>query len=92
MRLRSVIPGVLALLAALTTSPVSATADAPPAALGGSGPYSAGYETSLRLPNHTIYRPNILTEWASHGCLAIANGRPGGFGSTDSDMLIESID
>ena len=35
---------------------------------------------------------NILTEWASHGFLVIANGRPGGFGSTDSEMLVDSID
>ena len=119
MRLRSVIPGVFVLLSALTTSTISATAESPPIALGGSGPYSAGYETTIRLANHTIYRPNtlpadvklpivawgngacradgtwfenILTEWASHGFLVIANGRPGGFGSTDSDMLVESID
>lgn len=45
MRLRSAISGVLVLLAALTA------AEAPPTALGGSGPYSAGYETSLRLPD-----------------------------------------
>ncbi|MFB4309830.1 alpha/beta hydrolase [Actinomadura sp. GTD37] len=89
------------------------------AAPGGSGPYPAGYETSLRLRDHTVYRPesipsgvklpivawgngacladgtlfeNILTEFASHGFLVIANGRPGGFGTTDASMLTESID
>ncbi len=51
MRLRSAISGVLVLLAALTAGTVSAAAEAPPTALGGSGPYSAGYETSLRLPD-----------------------------------------
>lgn len=119
MRLRSAVTGVLVLFSVLTAGPVSAAADSPPSVLGGSGPYSAGYETTLRLSNHTIYRPNtlpanvklpivawgngacradgtwfenILTEWASHGFLVIANGRPGGSGSTDSDMLIDSID
>ncbi|OLT10911.1 hypothetical protein BJF79_25340 [Actinomadura sp. CNU-125] len=89
------------------------------AAPGGSGPYPADYETSWRLPDHTIYRPtnvpdgvqlpvlawgngacradgtwfeNILKEFASHGFLVIANGSPGGWGSTDADMLTESID
>jgi hypothetical protein len=114
MRLRSAILSVLAL--ALLTP---AAAAAPPSALGGSGPYSAGYETTLRLSDHTIYRPNtlpsgiklpivawgngacradgtwfenILTEWASHGFLVIANGRPGGRGSTTSEMLTDAID
>jgi hypothetical protein len=89
------------------------------AAAGGSGPYPADYETTYRLRNHTIYRPNtlptglklpivvwgngacradgtwfqnILKEFASHGFLVIANGSPGGTGSTDADMLIDSID
>ena len=35
---------------------------------------------------------NILTEFASHGFLVIANGRPDGSGSTDAEMLIESVD
>ncbi|KIH98270.1 hypothetical protein LP52_13980 [Streptomonospora alba] len=35
---------------------------------------------------------NFLLEIASHGFLVIANGRPGGSGSTDSDMLTEAID
>ncbi|EWC58086.1 hypothetical protein UO65_6642 [Actinokineospora spheciospongiae] len=116
--MRSALLGILVL--AGTLFPGAATAaPAPPGALGGSGPHPAGYETTLRLTNHTIYRPNtlptgvklpivawgngacradgtwfenILTEWASHGFLVIANGRPGGSGSTDSDMLTESID
>jgi hypothetical protein len=132
MRLRSAILTVLALagvLTATTTGAVGAASEtgagavdgagAPPAIMGGSGPYPAGYETTFRLTNHTIYRPdtlpagvklpivawgngacradgtwfrNILTEWASHGFLVIANGRPGGSGSTDSDMLVDSID
>lgn len=35
---------------------------------------------------------NFLTEIASHGFLVIANGRPGGSGSTDAEMLTESVD
>ncbi|MBB2914211.1 hypothetical protein FHS43_005523 [Streptosporangium becharense] len=89
------------------------------AAVGGSGPYPADYETTIRLRDHTIYRPqtipaglklpivvwgngacradgtwfeNILKEFASHGFLVIANGRPGGFGQTDPEMLTEAID
>ncbi|GAB2963152.1 hypothetical protein GCM10027184_08440 [Saccharothrix stipae] len=107
------------LTATTGTAGAAAGSGAPPSATGGSGPYSAGYETTFRLADHTIYRPdtlpsgvklpivawgngacradgtwfrNILTEWASHGFLVIANGRPGGSGSTDSDMLLDSID
>ncbi|MDQ2583647.1 alpha/beta hydrolase [Saccharothrix yanglingensis] len=115
MRLRSAFLGALLLAGA-----VSGTASAsPPSARGGSGPYPAGYETTIRLVDHTVYRPNtlpagvklpvvvwgngacradgtwfenILTEWASHGFLVIANGRPNGSGSTDSGMLTDSID
>ncbi|WP_232835739.1 alpha/beta hydrolase [Actinocorallia populi] len=105
---------VVAALALLQLS--AAPAQALP---GGSGPYPADYETTFRLPGHTIYRPqnipsgvklpivawgngacradgtwfeNILKEFASHGFLVIANGRPGGFGSTDAGMLIDAID
>ncbi|MBO3741125.1 cellulose binding domain-containing protein [Actinoplanes flavus] len=45
------------------------------AAVGGSGPYPADYETSAGLPNHTIYRPqNLPAErlpvfvWGNGGC------------------------
>ncbi|MEU0548280.1 cellulose binding domain-containing protein [Micromonospora sp. NPDC005979] len=88
------------------------------AAVGGSGPYPADYETSATLTNHTIFRPqtlpserlpifvwgnggcsanglsqgNFLREIASHGFLAIANGAPNGSGSTNSQMLTQSID
>ncbi|SCF26639.1 Cellulose binding domain-containing protein [Micromonospora matsumotoense] len=88
------------------------------AAVGGSGPYPADYETSTSLPHHTIFRPqtlpterlpifvwgnggcsanglsqgNFLREIASHGFLAIANGGPNASGSTNSQMLTQSID
>ncbi|MGK5559038.1 alpha/beta hydrolase [Actinomadura kijaniata] len=104
---------------ALGTAAVLLHAPAAHAAPGGSGPYPADHETSPRLRDHTIYRPdtipaglrlpivawgngacradgtwfqNILREFASHGFLVIANGRPGGSGRTDSAMLVEAID
>lgn len=124
MRWRSAMLGVLLLVGALTattTGTVGAATgpDSRPSAMGGSGPHPAGYETTWRLPNHTVYRPdalpadvelpivawgngacradgtwfeNVLTEWASHGFLVIANGRPNGFGSTTSEMLTEAVD
>lgn len=114
-RTASVLLG-LATVAAL--APGTAAAD-PVRVLGGTGPYDAEYVTTLRLRDHTVYRPvdlpederlpivawgngacradgtwfeNILTEFASHGFLVIANGRPGGFGSTDPEMLTEAVD
>jgi hypothetical protein len=100
----------------LLTGVLAAPAQARP---GGTGPYPADYETTLRLRSHTVYRPenlpsgirlpivawgngacsadgtmfeNFLKELASHGFLVIANGRPGGFGRTDPEMLTEAID
>ncbi|MFF9205942.1 hypothetical protein ACF1AE_29825 [Streptomyces sp. NPDC014986] len=35
---------------------------------------------------------NILTEFASHGFLVIANGEPGGSGRTSADMLTDAVD
>ncbi|HEX2315240.1 MAG TPA: alpha/beta hydrolase [Thermomonospora sp.] len=117
MSLRRIILG--AVTAVLLGGAVLQAPAGPAHAADGSGPYPAGYETTLRLSGHTIYRPdslpsgvrlpivawgnggcladgtmfeNILTEFASHGFLVIANGRPGGFGSTDADMLIDAID
>jgi hypothetical protein len=109
---------ILGLLMAVGLLSASAAAADTVETLGGSGPYDAEYTTTLRLRNHTIYRPvvlpdeplpivawgngacradgtwfqNILTEFASHGYLVIANGRPGGTGQTDADMLIEAVD
>ncbi|GAA0499364.1 hypothetical protein Ade02nite_83070 [Paractinoplanes deccanensis] len=109
----------IAVVVAAVLAAVGLGAPAAHAAPGGSGPYPADYETTLRLYNHTIYRPatipagltlpivawgngacradgtwfeNILKEFASHGFLVIANGRPGGTGSTDADMLTDAID
>ncbi|MDS1272250.1 alpha/beta hydrolase [Lipingzhangella sp. LS1_29] len=43
------------------------------------------------IANGTMFE-NFLLELASHGYLVIANGSPGGFGSTDADMLTEAVD
>lgn len=119
MRRRSKIyAGLAAALVPLASVVVALGATPAGAAIGGSGPYPADYETSSSLPNHTIFRPqtlpserlpvlvwgnggcsanglsqgNFLREIASHGFLAIANGAPNGSGSTNSQMLTQSID
>lgn len=98
---------------------VSAAAADPVETMSGTGPYDAQYDTSLRLRDHTIYRPStlpddeqlpivawgngaclangtmfedVLLEFASHGFLVIASGRPNGSGRTDADMLIDAVD
>ncbi|MFJ6154634.1 cellulose binding domain-containing protein [Micromonospora profundi] len=119
MRKRSKIGAGLAALIVPVASMFMAFGATPAnAAVGGSGPYPADYETSTTLANHTIFRPqtlpserlpilvwgngacsanglsqgNFLREIASHGFLAIANGAPNGSGSTNSQMLTQSID
>ncbi|MET8258673.1 cellulose binding domain-containing protein [Micromonospora sp. NPDC005205] len=119
MRRRAKIYAGLAAAVVPVTSVIMALSGAPAsAAIGGSGPYPADYETSATLANHTIFRPqtlpserlpivvwgnggcsanglsqgNFLREIASHGFLAIANGAPNGSGSTNSQMLTQSID
>ncbi|WP_007025774.1 alpha/beta hydrolase [Saccharomonospora iraqiensis] len=109
-----VLVAATALSLAALVAPTTAAAQT-----GGTGPYPASYDTTLTLPDHTVYRPdtlptdekmpivawgngacradgtwfeNILTEFASHGYLVIANGEPGGSGSTDADMLIDAVD
>ncbi|MFD6949134.1 hypothetical protein A6A08_07160 [Nocardiopsis sp. TSRI0078] len=110
---------LLGLLTAAALAPASSASADTVETLGGSGPYDAEYVTTLRLRDHTIYRPvdlpeneqlpivawgngacradgtwfeNFLTEIASHGFLVIANGRPGGSGRTDAEMLTEAVD
>jgi cellulase/cellobiase CelA1 len=69
--------GLTAVVVALTAA-VGALGVAPAeAAVGGSGPYPADYETSTGLPNHTIYRPQTLPSerlpifvWGNGGCAA----------------------
>jgi hypothetical protein len=115
-RVSSAFLGLLTATALVSVSP--ATADTVET-MGGTGPHDAEYVTTLRLWDHTVYRPvdlpederlpvvawgngacradgtwfeNFLTEIASHGFLVIANGRPGGSGRTDAEMLTESVD
>ena len=119
MRKRTTVSaGLAAVFVAVATAAMALGATSADAAVGGSGPYPADYETASTLPNHTIYRPqslpserlpvfvwgnggcsgngldqqNFLREIASHGFLAIANGAPGGSGSTNSTMHTASID
>ncbi len=119
MRRRSSIYAGLAAAVVSAASVIMAFGATPAgAAIGGSGPYPADYETSSTLANHTIFRPqtlpserlpilvwgngacsanglsqgNFLREIASHGFLAIANGAPNGSGSTNAQMLTQSID
>ncbi|KOX11780.1 cellulose-binding protein [Micromonospora sp. NRRL B-16802] len=119
MRRRSKIgAGLAALIVPVASMFMAFGATPASAAVGGSGPYPADYETSTTLANHTIFRPqtlpserlpilvwgngacsvnglsqgNFLREIASHGFLAIANGAPNGSGSTNSQMLTQSID
>ena len=63
MRRRPVISAVLATTVAVSAVVIALTATSATAAVGGSGPYPADYETSTSLPNHTVYRPqNLPTE------------------------------
>ncbi|WP_422735040.1 cellulose binding domain-containing protein [Micromonospora sp. WMMD729] len=119
MRRRSKIyAGLAAAVVPIASMIITLGATPANAAIGGSGPYPADYETSASLANHTIFRPqtlpserlpifvwgnggcsanglsqgNFMREIASHGFLAIANGAPNGSGSTNSQMLTQSID
>ncbi|GAA3786424.1 hypothetical protein GCM10022226_00660 [Sphaerisporangium flaviroseum] len=78
MRRRSIISAVLAAAVALVCAGTVALTTTPTAAaVGGSGPYPADYETSTGLANHTIYRPGTLPPeklpiyvWGNGGCSA----------------------
>ncbi|GIE76320.1 hypothetical protein Aph02nite_22700 [Actinoplanes philippinensis] len=78
MRRRTTVGAVLAaLVTTLVTGIMTIGASPADAAVGGSGPYPADYETSTGLPNHTIYRPqNLPSErlpllvWGNGGCAA----------------------
>ncbi|KAA9376016.1 cellulose-binding protein [Microbispora cellulosiformans] len=83
MRKRSIIRAVLAVAVAPLCAGMVALASTPSAAaVGGSGPYPADYETSTSLPNHTIYRPGTLPSekmpifvWGNGGCSANGTGQ-----------------
>ncbi|MCZ7436767.1 cellulose binding domain-containing protein [Micromonospora sp. WMMC241] len=78
MRRTSTIWAGLAALVLPVTSVVMALGGTPAdAAVGGSGPYPADYETSATLANHTIFRPQTLPSeclpvvvWGNGGCSA----------------------
>ncbi|MBP2707489.1 cellulose binding domain-containing protein [Microbispora sp. RL4-1S] len=78
MRKRSIIKAALAAaVVPLCAGMVALTSPSAAAAVGGSGPYPADYETSTGLPNHTIYRPGTLPAeklpifvWGNGGCSA----------------------
>ncbi|MGC5307957.1 cellulose binding domain-containing protein [Micromonospora zamorensis] len=68
--LAAVIVPVASVIMAIGASPANA-------AIGGSGPYPADYETSASLANHTIFRPQTLPSerlpivvWGNGGCSA----------------------
>jgi cellulose binding protein with CBM2 domain len=82
MRRRPIISAVLATTVAVSAVVIALTATSATAAVGGSGPYPADYETSTSLPNHTVYRPqNLPTEkmpvfvWGNGGCAANGTGQ-----------------
>ncbi|MFY1699861.1 cellulose binding domain-containing protein [Solwaraspora sp. WMMA2101] len=78
MRRRSMIgAGLAAALVPATAVIVALGAPPASAAIGGSGPYPADYETAASLPNHTIFRPQTLPAerlpilaWGNGGCSA----------------------
>jgi hypothetical protein len=83
MRTRARIGSMLAVVVVAVTTGVMVLGAAPAdAAVGGSGPYPADYETSAGLPNHTIYRPQALPAerlpvfvWGNGGCAANGTGQ-----------------
>ncbi|MDG4839617.1 cellulose binding domain-containing protein [Micromonospora sp. WMMD967] len=67
--------GLAAILVPVTSMIMAVGVTPANAAIGGSGPYPADYETSASLANHTIFRPqNLPTErlpvvaWGNGGC------------------------
>ena len=66
-----------AVLLPVLAGTIALNAPSADAAVGGSGPYPADYETSTGLPSHTIYRPQSLPSerlpivvWGNGGCSA----------------------
>jgi cellulase/cellobiase CelA1 len=69
--------GLAAVVVPLIAAVVALGVPSAEAAVGGSGPYPADYETSDGLPNHTVYRPQSLPSerlpilvWGNGGCSA----------------------
>ncbi|GAA5037729.1 hypothetical protein HNP84_003189 [Thermocatellispora tengchongensis] len=76
MKLRQLIRRVIAAGAGIVLAGALLTVPAAPAhaAPGGSGPYPADYETTLRLPGHTVYRPAVLPTGVLLPIVAWGNG------------------
>lgn len=77
-RRRALRAGLVVTALALAAGVVALTTQPASAAVGGSGPYPAGYETQASLPNHTIFRPETLPTaklpvvvWGNGGCMGI---------------------
>ena len=82
MNPRSIIGAALVGAAAISAGIVALSTVPAVAAVGGSGPYPADYETSTSLANHTIYRPQSLPAqkmpvlvWGNGGCAANGTGQ-----------------
>lgn len=74
--------GLAAVVVAVATGITVLGATPADAAVGGSGPYPADYETSATLSNHTVYRPQTLPAerlpvfvWGNGGCAANGTGQ-----------------
>ncbi|MFK4244270.1 cellulose binding domain-containing protein [Micromonospora chokoriensis] len=74
-RTSKIYAGLTAILVPVTSMIMAVGVTPANAAVGGSGPYPADYETSASLANHTIFRPqNLPTErlpivvWGNGGC------------------------
>ncbi|SCF12777.1 cellulose binding domain-containing protein [Micromonospora chokoriensis] len=74
-RTSKIYAGLAAILVPVTSMIMAVGVTPANAAVGGSGPYPADYETSASLANHTIFRPqNLPTErlpivvWGNGGC------------------------
>ena len=81
-RRAQIFAGLAAVTVAIATGITVFAATPADAAVGGSGPYPADYETSSSLSNHTIYRPQTLPPdrmpifvWGNGGCAANGTGQ-----------------
>jgi cellulase/cellobiase CelA1 len=82
MRRRSIISAALAAVVPVSAAIIALGAANAAAAIGGSGPYPADYETANNLGNHTIYRPQTLPAeslpilvWGNGACAANGTGQ-----------------
>mgnify|MGYP004489551873 CR=1 FL=1 len=69
--------GLAAAVVPLAAGIIALAATPADAAVGGSGPYPADYETSAGLANHTIYRPANLQQLGARKLPVLAWGNGG---------------